>query len=261
MPSYEVVTPQRRYRVVVERGSLAGLAEHIPDRVGKLFVVTTADVWELHGSKVESALSGPNYEVLFFGGGEERKRLAEVERLAGQMVERGGDRSSVVIAFGGGIVNDLGGFLAASFMRGVPVIQAPTTLLAQVDAGIGGKTGVNLVAGKNLVGAFHQPLAVVIDPEVLETLPEREYRAGLYEVLKTGVIRKEALFGLMENRVEKVLARDALTVLEMVSMSAEVKVDVVTADEKESDLRRGSGGFWHEGGHPPGAPHGLSGGR
>ena len=114
--------------------------------------------------------------------------------LAEKMAAAGGDRSSIVIAFGGGIVGDLAGFLAAIFMRGIPVIQVPTTLLAQVDAAVGGKTGANLTVGKNLIGSFHQPLAVWIDPDVLKTLPEREYRAGLYEIVKCGVIRDAALF-------------------------------------------------------------------
>jgi len=170
MPCFVVATPQRTYEAVVERGVLARAAEFIPPRAGRLFVLTTEDVWRLHGTSLHA---GRDCEVLFFPGGEERKRLAEVEALAEAMVARGGDRSSLLVAFGGGIVNDVGGFLAAVFMRGIPVIQAPTTLLAQVDAGVGGKTGVNLVAGKNLVGAFHQPLAALIDPSVLETLPER----------------------------------------------------------------------------------------
>lgn len=257
MPMYVVDTPQRRYPVIVERGTLARVADHVPDSAGKLFVVTTEDVWELHGRTLKGALRDRKHAVLFFGGGEERKRLSEVERLAEQMMEHGGDRSSLVLAFGGGIVNDVGGFLASSFMRGVPVIQAPTTLLAQVDAAVGGKTGVNLVAGKNLVGAFHQPLAVVIDPDVLSTLPDREYRAGLYEVLKTGVIRNESLFLLMEKHIDKVLARDPETVLEMVSLSVEVKTAVVTADEKESDLRRILN-FGHTVGHALEAETGYS---
>src|ERR1700693_1156994 len=113
------------------------------------------------------------------------------------MLERGADRTSMVIAYGGGIVNDMGGFLAAIFMRGIPVLQIPTTLLAQVDAAIGGKTGVNLVGGKNLIGSFHQPLAVLIDPALLGTLPDREYRSGLFEVIKHGVIADAELFWLM----------------------------------------------------------------
>src|SRR5437868_14790225 len=123
------------------------------------------------------------------------------------MVEGGGDRSSVVVAFGGGIVCDVAGFVAAIFMRGVPVIQVPTTLLAQVDAAVGGKTGVNLVAGKNLVGSFHQPLVVLIDPSVLASLPPREYRAGLYEIIKSGVIASEPLFRLLAERSDEVLAQ------------------------------------------------------
>ena len=125
-------------------------------------------------------MEGLGYEVLFFPGGEVHKRLAPVEALAEQMVAKGADRSSIVIGFGGGIVTDVSGFLAAIFMRGIPVLQIPTTLLAQVDAAVGGKTGVNLISGKNLIGSFHQPLAVLIDPDLLATLPPREYCAGLF---------------------------------------------------------------------------------
>ncbi len=238
MPSFVVATQPRSYPVLVAPGALGALAEHLPRGAGKIFVVTTADVWELHGRRIEAPLAGRAYEVLLFPGGEERKRLAELEALAEQMATRGGDRTSVVVAFGGGIVNDLGGFLAATFMRGIPVIQAPTTLLAQVDAGVGGKTGVNLEAGKNLVGAFHQPLAVLIDPDVLATLPEREYRAGLYEVLKTGIIRSERLFRLMVEERDRILDLDPDVVPEMVAQSVAIKAEVVSADERESDLRR-----------------------
>ena len=238
MPTFVVETKQRRYPAIVERGAIAELPAHLPGSAGKVFVITTEDVWRPHGHRLEAALRRRDHAVLFFPGGEERKRLAEVERLAEQMSAAGADRSSVVVAFGGGIVGDVGGFVAASFMRGVPVIQIPTTLLAQVDSGVGGKTGVNLTAGKNLVGAFHQPLAALIDPEVLSTLPEREYRAGLYEVLKTGVIRGAGLFRLMVDRRSAVLAQDQETVLDMVARSVAIKAEVVSADERESDLRR-----------------------
>ncbi len=233
-----MTTAQRTYPVLVERGAISRLRDYVPERAGKLFVVTTVDVWDFHGARLTAALWGAPHQVLLFPGGEENKRLAEVEKLAERMVEGGGDRTSVVVAFGGGIVNDVGGFLAACFMRGVPVIQVPTTLLAQVDAGVGGKTGVNLVSGKNLFGAFHQPLAVLIDPEVLGTLPEREYRAGLYEVLKTGVIRSEELFELMAGQRDAILAREGGVVEEMVARSVEIKAAVVSADERESGLRR-----------------------
>jgi 3-dehydroquinate synthase len=154
------------------------------------------------------------------------------------MVRRGGDRSSVVVAFGGGIVTDMAGFLAAIFMRGIPVVQAPTTLLAQVDAGIGGKTGVNLKIGKNLIGSYHQPVAVLIDPTVLDTLPDREYRAGLYEILKAGVIRSEPLFRFLTEHRDEVLARQPEAVDRIIADSVKIKAEVVSADERESGLRR-----------------------
>jgi 3-dehydroquinate synthase len=238
MPSYRVETPSRTYHAIVERGILGRAAEFLPAKAGAVFAVTTRDVWQLHGSKLEAALGGKLRKVIFFAGGEDHKRLSEAERMAEEMVEAGADRSSMVAAFGGGIVNDVGGFLAAIFMRGIPVLQIPTTLLAQVDAAVGGKTGVNLVSGKNLIGSFHQPLAVLIDPDVLRTLPEREYRAGLYEIIKCGVIRSPRLFDLLVERREDVLRQEPSVVEDMISESVKIKAEVVTADEKEGDLRR-----------------------
>jgi 3-dehydroquinate synthase len=238
MPTYQVETRHDSYAVVVERGILAKIADWLPPKAGKLFVVSTADVWRYKGAQLETALGGVPHEVLYLPGGEEHKRLEPVEELAERMVELGGDRSSVVIAFGGGIVNDMAGFLAAIFMRGIPVVQVPTTLLAQVDASIGGKTGVNLVSGKNLVGSFHPPHAVLIDPSLLDTLPEREYRAGLYEILKAGIIRDPALFAFLVESREPVLTREPAAVDRIIADSVRMKVDVVSADEREGDLRR-----------------------
>jgi 3-dehydroquinate synthase len=238
---YRVSTPQRDYSVVVERGGIArlgGIVSPAGKAPGKIFVVTTPDVWELHGGRVREALGSFAFETLFFAGGEENKRLAHVERLAEEMSDRGADRSSIVVAFGGGIVTDLGGFLASIFMRGIPVVQVPTTLLAQVDAAVGGKTGTNLLTGKNLVGTFHQPLAVVIDPGVTATLPEREYRAGLYEIVKTGVIASEPLFRLLVDRKDAVLAQDPEVVDHIVAESVRIKAEVVSADERENGLRK-----------------------
>jgi 3-dehydroquinate synthase len=238
MPSFHVTTPQRSYDAIVERGSLHRAGEFVPQGAGTVFIVTTQDVWQLHGAALASGLSRHPHEVLLFPGGEAQKRLGEAEKLAERMMKLGGDRSSIVIAFGGGIVNDVGGFLAAIFMRGVPVIQVPTTLLAQVDAAVGGKTGVNLVSGKNLIGSFHQPLAVVIDPDVLATLPAREYRAGLYEIVKCGVIRDAALFKLLDDSAESVLAQDPALVERVIADAVRIKAEVVSADEREGDLRR-----------------------
>lgn len=236
--SFRVVTPARTYDAVIERGVLRNTGKYLPEKAGMIFVVTTADVWQLYGGELAASLENRNHTVLFFPGGEERKRMASVEALAEQMVAAGGDRTSVVISFGGGIVNDLGGFLAAIFMRGIPVLQAPTTLLSQVDAAVGGKTGANLQAGKNLIGAFHQPLAVLIDPDVVRSLPDREYRAGLYEIIKCGIIRDAALFDLFEVEREQILRQDPALVDRIISDAVRIKAEVVSADEKENDLRR-----------------------
>ena len=238
MPTYRVESPQGSYSVVVERGALAQTPASLPPKSGKLFVVSTQDVWSHKGPQLESALAGLSHETLFLPGGEENKRLQPVEALAERMIHLGGDRSSVVLAFGGGIVNDMAGFLAAIFMRGIPVLQVPTTLLAQVDAAIGGKTGVNLVSGKNLVGSFHPPCAVLIDPALLDSLPEREYRAGLYEILKAGIIRDPALFAFLVDARSAVLGREPAAVDRIIADSVRMKVEVVCADERESGLRR-----------------------
>jgi 3-dehydroquinate synthase len=238
MPSFRVETPQRAYDAIVQWGSLGRTCEFLPLGTGTIFIVTTQDVWHLHGATLQRALGAVANRVLFFPGGEAQKRLTEVEKLANQMIGLGADRSSVIIAFGGGIVNDVGGFLAAIFMRGIPVIQIPTTLLAQVDAAIGGKTGVNLVPGKNLIGSFHQPLVVLIDPDVLATLTMREYRAGLYEIIKCGVIRDAELFMLLDESAEKVLERHPALVERVIADAVRIKAEVVSADEREGDLRR-----------------------
>jgi 3-dehydroquinate synthase len=154
------------------------------------------------------------------------------------MVRLGGDRRSVVLALGGGVVGDVGGFAASIFMRGIPVIQIPTTLVAQVDSAIGGKTGVNLASGKNLIGTFYQPLAVLVDPEVLTTLPEREFLSGLFEAMKYGVIRNPAIFELMETRRDGLYRRDVELLKRLVIDCIRVKADVVSADEREGGERR-----------------------
>ena len=234
MASFRVQTPQHCYDAIVERGAVNRISEFLAPKCGTIFVVTTEEVWNLHGA----AFDRIPHHAIFFPGGESKKLISEVESMAEQMLAAGGDRSSVVVAFGGGIVNDTGGFLAAIFMRGVPVIQVPTTLLAQVDAAVGGKTGVNLVSGKNLLGSFHQPLAVLIDPDVLKTLPEREYRAGLYEIIKCGVIRDADLFRLLDEDVAKVLVQSPETVERIIADAVRIKAEVVTADEREGGLRR-----------------------
>ncbi len=238
MPEYQVRTSHAEYRCVVERGVLSRLSEFVPSSATSIFVATTRDVWDIYGDSVSAAMAGRPFTPLFFPGGESNKRFTYVEALAEQMMRAGADRSSILIAFGGGIATDMGAFLASIFMRGIPVVQVPTTLLAQVDAAIGGKTGVNLVAGKNLIGTFHQPIAVLMDPLVLKTLPEREYRAGLFEVVKHGIIASEEMFRFLDVECDRVLRQDPNAVEYIISESARIKAEVVSADEREGGLRR-----------------------
>ena len=175
--------------------------------------------------------------ALFLPAGEKYKTMASVERLTREMLRAGADRGSLLIAFGGGIVGDVGGFLAAIFMRGIPYVQVPTTFLAQVDSSVGGKTGVNLPEGKNLVGSFHQPRAVFADIGVLGTLPERELKAGLMESVKAGIIRDRALVRYMEENAGAIVGRDAKALEKVIAASIRMKAGVVNKDERETGLR------------------------
>ncbi len=238
-----VRTSSRSYEVFVERGLLhsaaALLQELIPVR-SRAVLVTSEPILKLCGTPLKESFAkvGRPLAVLEMLDGETSKRLSAVERLAGKLVTLGADRQSVVIALGGGVVGDVAGFLASIFMRGIPVIQVPTTLVAQVDSAIGGKTGVNLVSGKNLIGTFHQPLAVLTDPEVLSTLPDREYRSGLFEAMKYGVIRNPQIFELMEAHREALLRRDSELLERLIVECVKVKADVVSVDEREGGERR-----------------------
>jgi 3-dehydroquinate synthase len=239
-----VRTRPEGYEVTVGAGLLrrAGRAVRrvLPSPASRVFVVTSSNVRRHWGETLEASLRQARlpYQVLEMHDGEPAKRMHTVEQLAEQLVDAQADRKSLVVAFGGGVVGDSAAFLAAIFMRGIPVVQVPTTVVAQLDASIGGKTGVNLRAGKNLVGAFHQPRAVLVDPEILQTLDEREFRSGLFEALKCGVIRDRALFEFMKRDRQKILARDAKALQRTITDSVRVKAAVVSADEKESGLRR-----------------------
>lgn len=172
-----------------------------------------------------------------FDDAEVRKNLKTVEQIARRLVRAGADRKSLLIAVGGGVVGDVVGFVAASYLRGVALIQVPTTVVAQVDSALGGKTGVNLPEGKNLVGAFYPPKLVLADPEVLRSLPDREFRGGLAEVIKYGVIADSRLFGCLEQNMDKILARDPAALEHVIRRSIQIKARVVSQDEKESGLR------------------------
>jgi 3-dehydroquinate synthase len=202
----------------------------------RVFVLTSAPIWALWRESFLASFAEPPI-ALFLPPGEKHKTIKSVEGLLRQMAASGGDRGSLLIAFGGGIVGDVGGFLAAIFMRGIPYVQVPTTFLAQVDSSVGGKTGVNLPEGKNLVGSFHHPQAVFADIALLGTLSDRELRAGLMESVKAGIIRDRSLARYMEEHADKVLGRDAKALEKVIAASIRMKAGVVNLDERESGLR------------------------
>ena len=240
MQTIRVETATAKYEVVAGSGLLETLAPRIERAAGRLprrvFVVTSAEIWALWGEAFLSSFAEAPV-TLFLEPGEKHKTMASVERLLRQMAQAGGDRGSLLIAFGGGIVGDVGGFLAAIFMRGIPFVQVPTTLLAQVDSSVGGKVGVNLPEGKNLVGNFHQPRAVFADIGVLGTLPDRELRAGLMESVKAGIIRDRTLVRFMEEHADEVLGRDPKALERVIAASIRMKAGVVNVDERENGLR------------------------
>jgi 3-dehydroquinate synthase len=243
MTRVTIAVPPRPYEAVIESGMLeragAKLRELLADR-HSLFVVTVPPVRRRWGKKLLKSLGAAEFTARFLemSDGERHKKLATIEELAGKLTRLGADRNAVIVAFGGGVVGDVAGLLASLYMRGVELVQIPTTVLAQVDASIGGKTGVNLRRGKNLLGTFHQPRGVLIDPAVLSTLPEREFRAGLYEVLKCGVIGRPELFRRLEKIQVKALRRDAPVLEWVIAESVKLKAEVVSSDERESGLRR-----------------------
>jgi 3-dehydroquinate synthase len=228
-PALTVKTLSATYPVYVGRNLFPELAKALHRSAAGKFVLTSPEIWALWGKKFLAAFpKSAQPTVLFLPAGERWKRLSQVEKLADQLAHSGADRSSVLIAFGGGIVGDLGGFLAAIYMRGIDYLQVPTTLLAQVDSSVGGKT---------LIGSFHHPRAVFADLDVLQTLPDREFRAGLFESVKAAIIRDPALFRFMEQNPEKILARDPVALSRVIRDSIRMKAAVVAIDERESGLR------------------------
>ncbi|MCC7372703.1 MAG: 3-dehydroquinate synthase [Chloroflexi bacterium] len=214
----------------VERAGLKGRPRVIADR----------NVWERFGSPIEASLRGlgRDVQVLATDGGEEQKHLASVEAMYDWLIQVGTDRGDFVVAVGGGVIGDMAGYVAATYLRGIPVVQVPTTLLAQVDSSIGGKTGVDHRLGKNLIGAFHQPSLVVADTRLLESLPAREYRSGWSEIVKMAMIRDAELFSTLEGHAEQLLNFEEPVLLgDVIRRAIELKGEVVGADERESGLR------------------------
>ena len=244
MSTIRVTTASAAYSVTIAPGLLRTLYPRLrkltPAKTPSLFVITSPAIWALWHEAFLASFPKSEAEqptVLFLPSGESHKRLATVESLAQQLALAGADRDSILLAFGGGVIGDVTGFLAAIYMRGIRYVGLPTTLLAQVDSSLGGKTGVNLLAGKNLIGAFHHPLAVFSDIDLLRTLPAAELRAGLQEAIKSAIIRDPALFRFMEKNGDAILSGDPAALQKVVTASVRVKAEVVSQDEKESGLR------------------------
>ncbi len=237
----EVGLGARSYDILVGAGLLASAGARIkPFAKGRVFVVTDANVAALHLAALTASLTGANLklgEPIVLPPGEATKTMAEMERLVSALLERGLERGDLLVALGGGVAGDMTGFAAAIALRGVDFIQIPTTLLAQVDSSVGGKTGVDTPYGKNTVGAFHQPRLVLIDTNLLQTLPPRERRAGYAELMKHGLINDEPFFAWLEANGTKVLANDPRLTPEAVHKSCGIKAAIVAADEREAGAR------------------------
>jgi 3-dehydroquinate synthase len=224
------------YTVLCRRGLLHHAAREL-SHLGKLsttHILSSSKVWRALNGKLQ--LPSP-HRIHLFDDAESSKNLRTVELLSRKLVRAGADRKSLLVALGGGVVGDVVGFVAASYLRGVALVQIPTTVVAQVDSSVGGKTGVNLSEGKNLVGAFYPPKLVLVDPDALATLPEREFRSGLAEVIKYGVIGDAQLFSYLEQNIDRLLHRDPRVLEHVIRRSIAAKARVVSRDERESGLR------------------------
>jgi 3-dehydroquinate synthase len=256
-PPHEIVQvslAERSYPIVIGSGLLDAASDLLCDVLPGLshaVMITDNSVGALYGDRLQAALRCPHGRVdrLEIPPGEKSKSIEQADRLWQEMLRLGADRRSVVVALGGGVVGDVAGFVAATFARGVALVQVPTSLLAQVDSSVGGKVGINLPEAKNMVGAFWQPAAVVIDTEVLGTLADRQYRAGLAEVVKYGVILDAEFFEFLERHVEQIARRDAPTLTRMIRRCCELKARVVAEDEREESGCREVLNYGHTFGH------------
>ncbi|HEV2492519.1 MAG TPA: 3-dehydroquinate synthase [Terriglobia bacterium] len=241
MQRFKVKSGKSSYDVVVGRGAWRALRTPLDAPPSSVFVVTERGLWHRWGRRFEreSGLRGlARSRTIFVPPGESSKSIRMVESVAGGLLERGADRQSLLVAFGGGVIGDLGGFVASTYMRGIGCVQVPTTVVAQVDSAVGGKTAVNVGAMKNLVGTFHPPRLVAADPAVLASLSPRAFRSGLYEVVKHAILDGPGFFRELERRIGSLGADDTRPVERIVARAVKVKVDVVSRDEREAGLRR-----------------------
>ena len=239
MKKISVRAANGNYDVLCGRGVLRELPRLVSRSRsnGAVFAISSPRVWRHWGARIERLLGGSRRATILIDDGETAKNLATFERACRDLVRAGADRRSLLVAVGGGVVGDVAGFVAASYARGIALVHIPTTVVAQVDSAIGGKTGVNLPEGKNLVGAFYPPKGVVADPGTLSSLPPRDFRSGIYEIIKYGVMSDTRLFQFLEAKLEKVLRRERPALAFVIERSIAQKARVVSKDEHESGLR------------------------
>jgi 3-dehydroquinate synthase len=238
MKTIEVDLAERSYPIYIGKSLLSDkelFARHLTSN--QVLVVTNETIAPKYLEKIENNLADVSYETLILPDGETYKSLDSFNKVISRLMEKKYSRTCILIALGGGVIGDLTGFVAACYQRGVKFIQIPTTLLAQVDSSVGGKTAVNHALGKNMIGAFHQPSAVIADTETLSTLPDREFSAGLAEVIKYGIIRDKEFYSWLEDKIELVMQRDDIAMEYCIERSCINKAEVVAEDEKESGIR------------------------
>jgi 3-dehydroquinate synthase len=245
----DVPTPSRSYTVTIVDGAVDRVRRLLDDAKApeRRFIVSSPLVWRFHGTQIARALATAEAPILI-SDGERNKHLATVSRVYDALTRANADRATTLITFGGGVIGDMAGFAAATYLRGIVLVHVPTTLLAQVDSAIGGKVGVNHPLGKNLIGSFYQPHAVIVDPLLLATLPRREFRAGLYEVIKYGMTSSASLFDRVGKQRTAIFARAADALTPVIAESCRIKASVVAADEREAGPRRILN-FGHTAGH------------
>lgn len=238
MSTLTVELGERSYPIFITPGILAdgvSLQQHIKGQ--KVVIVSNEVVYPLYGAQLEQQLSGLSIDTVVLPDGEQYKTLASFEQVITRLLELGSGRDTTLIALGGGVIGDLTGYVAASFQRGMPFIQVPTTLLSQVDSSVGGKTAVNHPLGKNMIGAFYQPQAVFIDTNSLSTLPPREFAAGMAEVIKYGIIYDTEFFAWLEANIEPLKALEDAALQHAIQRCCAIKAEIVAQDEKEKGLR------------------------
>jgi 3-dehydroquinate synthase len=241
MQKIRVELGERSYNIIIDTGNLTDIGKNLLkfEFSRNICLLSNPTVFSLYGEPVSRSIRDEGFELnqILIPDGEEYKNLDSVEQIYGDMLKAGLDRKSVLVALGGGVIGDIAGFAASTYMRGIDFVQVPTTLLAQVDSSVGGKTGVNHAMGKNMIGTFWQPRLVWVDTDTLKTLPKREFLSGLAEVIKYGVIWDGEFFRFLEENVGKVLTHDRETLGHIIRVSCKIKAEVVSKDERESGLR------------------------